>query len=274
MKITVIILGIIALTAGCCGQSNAKKQANVTNAEHTTLFENEEVNLVQNEVELKEYSASGLFLKGEIRLVDSSLNSIGRIEVDEITFVQILKKSSKMYNIEGCTEYCEKAYLLQVEYMGNNYIVFGQDVYKIDNTAKFSVISEKKENLTLFPIRNFKMGSSDETGSTWCSDYSLLILQNEKKKYYSLIKYSGSTLYGENLPYKYATLSHDNYSYEEIYKISLEKDILVVGIKVWYQEGGEIYNLKVNLSSDLLEAEISDEIRFEESELEKMKDIK
>ncbi len=230
--------------------------------------------LSENKIKFEKYVADGLFLKGEIRLFDGNLNSIGKLEIDKITLVQILEKSFTMYNIENSTENCAKAYFLKVEYLNKNYIVFGKDIYKINNDMKFNVQSENQEKLILFPITNFKMGASDEDGLTGCNDYSLLVLQNETKGQYSLMKYpENEDIHGKSAC-KYAVLFHDDGSNERIYKVSIKQDTLVIGIKAWYQEGGSIFNLKANLSADFPDTRISNRIRFDYDDLKKMDDFK
>jgi hypothetical protein len=119
------------------------------------------------------------------------------------------------------------------------------------------------------------MGASDEDGLTGCDDYSLLVLLNNKKKQYSLMKYpKNEDIHGEAAN-KFASLFHDDGSEEKIYKVTVKQDTLVIGIKAIYQEGGSVFNLKAKLSDELPETRISDRIRFEtDDELRKMDEIK
>ena len=288
MKKSIIIFSVIAFIAGGCGQAT-KKQNKVDDTEdeveivaafESGKLESEEsqveTDLTQDDVEFKKYIANGMFIKGKVRLLDINLNSIGKLAIDEITPVQILEKSTKIYNIEDNTEDCERAYLLKVRYRGNDYTVFGQDIYEINNNMKFSVVNEQDETLTLFPIKQLKIGASHDDGGwflTGCSDYSLLVLQNETKNQYSLMKYPENDNEIRN-PLKYAVLFSDEGVGEKIYKLSIRQDTLIVGIKALYQESGSVYNLKAKLSSDLPKTKISDRIDFEWKDIEKMNEIK
>lgn len=256
-----------------CGQ----KTNNVTNKSNT--IGNDSIdktsNLEKSNIEFKKYVADGMLLKGEIRIFDNGKQIKEKLEVNKITPVQILEKSTKMYNVEGKTDNCEKAFFLKVKYHDIDYTIFGQDVYEINNQQKFTTQNEKQEKLTLFPITNFEMGASDEDGLTGCDDYSLLVLLNEKENQYTLMKYpDNEDIHGETTN-KYASLFHDDGSEEKIYKLTVKQDTLIIGIKAIYQEGGSVFNLKAKLSGELPETSISGRIRFEtDEELKKMDEIK
>jgi len=271
MKTLLYISTLLLLLS--CGQKTNNSTAELKTIENDSIVTTS--NMTENKIEFKKYVAEGMFLKGKIRLFDNDLKIVGKLEIDKITLAKILEKSTKMYNVEGQTDNCEKAYFLKVKYLDNDYLLFGQDIYEINNSQKISTQNENKEKLTLFPITNFKMGASDEEGLTTCDDYSLLVLHNEKKKQYSLMKYpNNEDIHGESAN-KYASLFHDDGSEEKIYKLTLKQDTLVIGIKATYQEGGSVFNLKVKLSGELPETRISDRIRFEtDEELKKMDEIK
>jgi len=271
MKTLLYISTLILLIS--CGQKNSNSTSESKKNNKDSISKTS--NLTDSKIEFKKYVADGMFLKGKIRLFDNNLKIIGKLEIDKITLAQILEKSTKMYNVEGQTDNCEKAYFLKVKYLDNDYLLFGQDVYEINNKQKISTQNENREKLTLFPITNFKMGASDEEGLTTCDDYSLLVLLNENKNQYSLMKYpNNEDIHGE-ASNKYASLFHDDGSEEKIYKLTVKQDTLVIGIKATYQEGGSVFNLKVKLSGEPPETRISDRIRFEtDEELKKMDEIK
>lgn len=271
MKTLLYISTLLLLMS--CGQ-----KTNNSNTELMTIKNDSIVttsNLTESKIEFKKYVVDGMFLKGKIRIFDNEMKIKEKLEVDKITHVQILEKSTKMYNVEGNTDNCERAYFLKVKYQDKDYTVFGQDVYQINDKQKISTQNKNKEKLTLFPITNFKIGASDEEGLTTCDDYSLLVLLNEKKNQYSLMKYpNNEDIHGEAAN-KYASLFHDDSSEEKIYKLTVKQDTLVIGIKATYQEGGSVFNLKVKLSGELPDTKISDRIRFEtDEELKKMDEIK
>jgi hypothetical protein len=231
--------------------------------------------LTESKIEFKSYFVDGILLKGNLRIFDNDTHFKEKLEVDKITLVQILEKSTKMYNVEGTTDNCEKAFFLKVKYLGNYYTVFGQDVYEINKQQKFSTQTEKHDKLTLFPITNFEMGASDDDGLTGCDDYSLLVLFNEKENLYRLMKYpNNEDIHGKSTN-KFASLFHDDGSKEKIYKLTVIQDTLVIGIKAIYQEGGSVFNMKAILSGDFPETLLSDRVRFEtDEELKQMDKIK
>jgi len=270
MKALICISTLLLLMS--CGQ-----KSNISTAESKIIEEDslsEASNLPVSNIAFKQYVVDGIFLKGKVRLFNNDLKNIGELEIARITSVQILEKSAKMYNIQGETDNCEKANFLKVKYVDKDYFVFGQDVYEINSQQKFSIQNEKEEKLILFPITNFKMGASDEDGLTSCDDFSLLVLLNEKKNQYSLMKSPENEDIHDMAVSKYASLFHDDASEEKIYKVTVKRDTLIIGIKAIYQEGGSIFNLKAKLSGKLPETIISDRVRFEtEEELKKMDEI-
>jgi hypothetical protein len=257
-----------------CGHKNSNSSADSKKNDKDSIAKTS--NLTDSKIEFKKYIADGMFLKGKIRLFDNNLKITGKLEIDKITLVEILAKSTKMYNVEEQTDNCEKAYFLKVKYLGKEYIVFGQDVYEISNKQKFSTLDEKKEKLILFPVTNFEMGASDEKGLTACDEYSILVLHNKTKNHYSLIRFpENDDIHTGDFTPKYAVLFNDDMAGEKIYKFSMRQDTLVIGIKATYQEGGSVFNLKTKLSTDFPKSEVSDRIRFDtDEELKKMEEIK
>lgn len=271
MKALIYILTLLLLIS--CGQ----KTNNSTT--ESKIIKNDSIvkisNLTESKIEFKRYVVDGIVLKGDFRTFDNDKHIKEKLKVDQMAFVQILEKSTKMYNIEGKTDNCEKAFFLKVKYLDKEYTVFGQDVYEINKQQKFCTQNEKQEKLTLFPITNFEMGASDEDGLTGCDDYSLLVLQNEKENKYILMKYPNNEDVHGKATNKYASLFHDDGSEEKIYKLTVKQDTLVIGIKATYQEGGSVFNIKAKLSGDFPETSISDRVRFEtDEELKKMDKIK
>lgn len=267
VKIAVIVLSVVVIAAIGFWSMQPKKTVESPPVEAPEEPPIPLENYSENSL-FKEYIARGIFLKGEVPLLDSDINRIGKLEIDKITPVQILEKSSEMYYSPDSQIECERAYLLKVKYQDSDYIVFGRDIYKIDDTKIFSVVNKNEEKLVLFPIKNFKIGAFNDAGLTGCEDYSLLALQNETKNKYSLIKYPENA--DITPPPEYAFLASDDGANEEIYKVSIKQDILIIGIKAIYQEGGSVYNLVVELSGDSLKTKISNRIDFEEADAEKM----
>lgn len=212
------------------------------------------------EIELAAYPMDGLLLKGEIRTFDIYRNRVGTLEMSKITPVRILERTEEMYHVEGSTDGCQKAYFLKVRYDGTDHIVFGRDVYRVMSDETHKIATENGETLALLPMVNFDMEAVDEIGLTGCDDYSLLVLYNETKGTYSLMRHPEGETWGR---YEYAILSNNEGASEDIYSVSTAGDTLIVGIRVSYQEGGAFYNLKATLSDDFPRTEVSDFVSFE-----------
>ncbi|MFZ4413489.1 MAG: hypothetical protein ACOYOV_10435 [Bacteroidales bacterium] len=244
-----------------CSQNNTD-QTLKTNVSTTDTLVNNSID-IGGRIELSKYVNEGIFLKGEIRLFDNNQKIIGKLNISEIEPIQIIEKSIKMFNLGDTTDKCQKAYFLKIKYKNTEYFVFGDEVYEINKKQRFTTYNEKKEKLTLFPITNFKMGASDEEGLTQCDDYSILVLFNENKNHYLLIKYPENEERDKNPYLKYALLFHDDGAEDKIYKVTMIKDTLVIGIKTIGQEGGGAFNIKAKLTSDFPKSFITDEIRYE-----------
>jgi hypothetical protein len=257
-----------------CGQKNNNQTTKTTENEVDTLVDNSKVS--DNNIQLTKYVAEGLLLKGEISFFDNNQKRIGKLQITEIEPTQIIEKSTKMFDIDGSTDKCQKAFFLKIKFKNKDYVVFGQDVYEINKKEIFNTYNKNKEKLTLFPIANFDMGASDEEGLTECEEYSILVLFNKTKNHYSLIRFpENEDIHTGELNPKYAVLFDDDMAGEKINKVSMRQDTLVIGIKATYQEGGSVFNLKTKLSTDFPKSEVSDRIRFDtDEELKKMEEIK
>lgn len=264
---------LIAVLFISCGQKTKNSTIESEAIEIDTIFKTS--SLTENKIEFNKFVVDGIFLKGKIRLFDNNLKFKEYLEIDEIKPIQIFEKSTKMYNVGEDTENCNKAFFIKVKFQGKDLTVFGQDVYEIKNQNSFSTQNEKNEKLTLFPITNFKMGSEGEIGLTGCDDYSLLVLLNENKNDYTLMQYPDKEDLRKTNEYKYAIIHHDDLCQDKIYKLSIQHDTLIVGIKSIYQIGGSIFNLKVKLSGELPKTTITDRIRYDTDEdLKKMDEVK
>ena len=264
---------LIILIIISCKQNNNDQTLNTTQSKTDSLTDNSDVTL--SSIDFETYVADGMFLKGDVKLFDNNQNLIGKLVITDIEPTQIIEKSIKMYNLGDTDDECQKAYFLKIKYKSTDYIVFGDQVYEINKKQRFNTYNEKREKLTLFPITNFKIGVSDEEGFTGCDDFSILVLFNEKTNQYFLIKYPENDDLRSNSEYKYAMLFHDDGSEDKVYKISMIKDTLVIGIKSIYQEGGGAFNIKAKLSANFPESKITDRIRYElDEDLYKLDKIK
>lgn len=248
-----------------CGKETKKKNLppNLkTKTETSKTLEN--IN-EREKVEFVKHKTYGIILNQNNRLFDKNLREIGSIYSLGFEKVQILEITKNMYNLENSPDNCKKAYFVKIKYDGKDCIIFGKEIFEINNEQIFCFQNAKGDEFTIFPVTNFEMGASDDDGLTDCDDYSVLIISNEKENTFYPIKGNAS---------KNAELLHDDSANEKIYKVSVEKDTIIIGIKALYQEGGSAYNLKTMFKNNFSKFIISDKKTFEENELEILKQIK
>ncbi len=215
----------------------------------------------------EKYSKEGIVLNGQLQVFDEKLNKIDKLEVNEISKIEILEKTTSIYNIDHSRDYCLKSNFVKIKYKEKNYILFGRDVYKIDESDQFDFKDNSNEKFSIFSVANFEMGASDEDGLTDCDDYSLLVVLNQNTNKYSTIKNPEIQEYYPSQ--KFATLAHDDGSLENIYNVKVAYDSLIVGIKISYQEGYGSYFLKTSFKDNFSKSYITDRKRFEEESVYK-----
>jgi hypothetical protein len=210
----------------------------------------------------EKYLKEGIVLKGELQLFDENLNKTEKLEVKEISRIEILEKSTTLYNIDKSNDYCLKSNFIKIKYKENSYIIFGKDVYEIDPEGKFDFINND-EKFSVFSISNFEMGAyGGEDGSTGCDDFSLLMILNKNNQIYYTLAIPENQEYKSNT--KFANLIHDDGSMEDIYNAKVLNDSLIMGIKISYQEGYGSYFLKTSFKDNFTKSKISDQKRFDD----------
>jgi hypothetical protein len=225
----------------------------------SAAIENKEI---ENKISFEKYEKDGILLKGEIRLFDEKLNQTGKLIIEETSKIQILEKSTEMYNINKSDSNCLKSYFLKIKYKNQNYFLFGEQVYEADEQGKFDFVNSKNEKYSVFSITNFQMGASDDEGLTGCDDFSILLVLNQSSnKYFTITAPKGNENHSNQ---KIATLVHDDGSSEEIYRAKVTNDTLTLGIKIGYQEGYGSYFLKTNIQDSFSQSAIIDRVRFDD----------
>ncbi|MTH15725.1 hypothetical protein [Flavobacterium sp. LC2016-01] len=242
-----------------------KKESQVKNSlpVKTDLSLNSENEDKTNALILKKYQKEGILLNGQIKFYDDKLNQTGSLEIDIITKVQILEKSTEQYNIEKSTDYCFKSNFIKIKYKDNDYLVFGQDIYEINQNDKHDVFFN--DNLTILTIRNFEMGASDEEGLTDCDDYDYLLVFNKQTNQYSTIGIPENQKEVRNQ--KFASLTHDDGSSEEIYSCKTINDTLILGIKISYQDGYGSCFLKTSIKEKFIKSIITNKNQFDDDDI-------
>ncbi|KFF04263.1 hypothetical protein [Flavobacterium reichenbachii] len=216
----------------------------------------------EHKISFKKYEKDGILLKGEISLFDEKLNQTGKLTVEETSKIQILEKSTEMYNINKSEDNCLKSNFLKIKYKNQDYLLFGDQVYEGDEQGKFDFVNSKNEKYSIFSIKNFQMGASDDVGLTGCDDFSILLVLNQNSnKFFTITAPKENGNYSNQ---KIATLIHDDGSGEEIYRAQVSNDTLTLGIKIGYQEGYGSYFLKTNIQDNFSQSVVIDRVRFED----------
>jgi hypothetical protein len=257
-KTLLLLLPLFIMSCGSKTESNSDKTSEVKTDISNNLEEKKEV----SKTIFEKYSKEGILLIGNINLFNENLKQIGKLKIDENSKVQILEKTVELFNIEKSKEYCLKSNFLKINYKGNDYIVFGREVYEINKIEKLDFQNEKNDAFSIFSITSFEMGASDEDGLTGCDDFSYLIILEKKSKKYSTIMAPKEQ--EKILNEKFANLLHDDGSEEKIYSAKVIKDSLILGIKISYQEGYGSYNLKSSFKNNFRNSIISNQNRFDE----------
>lgn len=255
-----IFILLLILSCGNKSENKTEKESEIK----TDTLSNSTNEKEETKITFEKYTKDGILLNGEITLFDDKLNKIGKIEIKEISKVQILEKSTNIYNIESSKDYCLKSNFIKINYKSKNYTIFGREIYEINDKEKFDFQNEKKENFTIFPITNFEMGGSDDDGLTSCDDFSYLVVYNKTNNKYSTISSPKNQENHSNE--KFANLLHDDGSEEKIYHVKMVKDSLILGIKVSYQEEYGSFYLRTSFKDNFKNSIITNKNRFEEVE--------
>nr|WP_315153826.1 hypothetical protein [uncultured Flavobacterium sp.] len=248
-----------------CGKETKKENSTPNLKTKTETSKTIKNSNEREKVEFVKHQTYGIILNQNNRLFDENLKEIGSIYSLGFEKVQILEITKKMYNLENSSDNCEKAYFVKIKYNGKDCIIFGKEIFEINNKQLFRFQNTKGDEFSIFPVTNFEMGASNDDELTGCDDYSVLIIANEKENTFHPIKLNAN---------KNAELLHDNSAEEQIYKVSIEKDTLIVGIKTFYQEGGSIFNLETTFKNNFTKSIFKDKKTFEEDDIEKLKQIK
>lgn len=248
----------------------------IKSKELTVIGNDEYVSDIDTTNLFREYVTDGIFLKGDVRVYNNKLKKIGALSIPFIEPVKILSKTTLMYNVENSTDICDKACFVKVRYQNQEYIVFGKDIYEINNNEKHVAINEKQQKIVLLSITNFEMGASNEEGLTGCDDFSILMIHNNTTNKYLMVQFpENDSIRTGNFNPKQAVLFHDDGSDDKIYKLSIIEDTLIIGIKSIYQEGGASFNLKTLYGKDFSKSKITDKVVYEtDNELQKMEELK
>jgi hypothetical protein len=247
--------------------NNKKESEKVKTPEIKTDLTNSENQNQEAKSIFKKYSKDGILLTGRLPVFDEKFHKIKEIEIKEISKIKILEKSTSIYNIDNSNDYCLKSNFMKVEYKDKNYILFGRDVYEIDESEIFD-FTNNDEKLSLFSVANFEMGAyGGEDGSTGCDDFSLLMILNKNNQKYFTLAIPENQEYKSNT--KFANLIHDDGSMENVYHATVLNDSLIMGIKISYQEGYGSYFLRTSFKDNFSKSKITDQKRFEEESVYK-----
>ncbi len=194
-----------------------------------------------------ETNGKGVILDGEHYMYDTALNVIGKIEVDRIRNVRILnatrferpeRKEVTIYNY--WEEHCKWANFVTIDYGGDEYIVFGENVLQITESDTYAF---NNETINLIHATSFltKTGTPTQELSGCAAGYNVLIKSNEG---YSFVKDAAST--EEDSDEVYTLFFEENeYGSDAIYDEIVKNDTLYAQVSQSFQEGVGAYKLKI-----------------------------
>lgn len=222
----------------------------------------------------KNHKGFGIVINKTIPVFDDNLTETGKLTFDRLEKVQLTAVTKAMYNLKGSSEYCDKANFVKILHKGRPYTVFGKDVYEIDAQQTFPFQNPQGETFAVFSAAHFEMGASDEDGLTDCDEYSILVVENKNANTYILIGYPANENIHNRHDLKKAVLFNDDGSSEEIYSVTATRDTVSIGIKATYQEGGSACKLNTAFKDNFSKSVISGFQRYEEDELDRLKELK
>lgn len=257
MKKIFSLLILFAFLTNCDKKTNENNQAIDNSSDSLNIHKNEGTAL---NLKFVNHSKNGILLSGTYKNYDVNGNEIGTFSTKDIVPIKILQKSEKQYNLDKETAICLKANFLKIGIKDTEYIFFGTDVFEQNEKAKIDFLNDDKEKFMLLPIKNFKMGASDDEGLTGCEEFSHMLIFDVKNNKYATI---GSSNTSEN---KLAKLLSDDSQYDEVYSVKHEKDSLTIGVKTQYQEGYSSYFLRTSSKDNFLNSKISNKKNFDDEE--------
>ena len=272
-KIIIYTFNIILFLFILSCNDTKKHENNIKNEINDTINKSL-TNILIKDVEFIPFKSQGIFLAGEVRIFDISFKGIKKININEITPVEIIEKSKKMYFLNTDSNYCLKANFVKVKYNNTELIVSGLDIYELNKKQKYPFQIGINNKYVLYVVSNFKMGVTDEDGVTECDENKILVLNRLKDNYFSLIENTYNENVHKDKSSKYFVLNNDEICGEEVYKVSVQNDIIIIGIKAICQEGGFAFNLKVTYDEKLSKANISDYKYYKENEIKNLENLK
>jgi hypothetical protein len=211
----------------------------------------------------EEHPAFGIIMTENCIVYDENGNESAHLNVKSFKKVQILGKTTEMYNVNHGDDKCAKANFVKVKYNDKVIVLFGKDVFEIDDKSRFPFSDAVGNKFSVFQVNDFVMGARDEDGLTDCGEYSILLVYNEQDDSYSTIGYPSNEVVHNQFDLGKAVLFNDDMAAEKIKNVSVRNDSLIIGIKAVYQEPGSIFNLKSSIKDNFKRSVITDKINYD-----------
>lgn len=186
-------------------------------------------------VVFEEKNKKGIILKGSHLTYNKSLNTTGRIKVEEISNVEILSETENKRPQNNKDEYCKWSNYVKIKYNGEQIIVFGNKLLSISSTTE---IEWKNSVINLVEAQDYTVGAADYDGLTFCDDYSYVFIEQEGA-------YSYINNRNDKKDLGKVVFVHDDGMSEEISSFNVKNDTIVFDIKQGFQEGSGSYKLNV-----------------------------
>jgi hypothetical protein len=220
---------------------------------HETQTAQEEVVASRNlTLEFKDYEKDGIILPEGGYTYTSNGDALAEIKFPEVTAVKIRGKSLQWHSLDGTDDQCSKSNFLTVQRGETTSILFGHDVYEINDSQKFPFEDDAGNKYEILLARNFDTGADDENGLTGCTEISYLVVRRLADGRLSLIE---SPLVDSNSAY--FAFTNSSGAGESINQVSFQNDSVAVDVRVSYQEGSASYRLLIAMDGKLSKAMIT-----------------
>ncbi|WP_417351638.1 hypothetical protein [Flavobacterium alkalisoli] len=244
-----ILLLLFSLLLVNCKE--AKEEDLMTVGENTIAAESKETNGKEKEmvnvpkyIQPLQHNNKVLILKGELDIYNKNLKETGKAAGLYGLIVSTDSISKNRYDLTGDNDYCKLHNFVKVSHPHVKGWVYGKNVYEYD-MSRDTAFTVNDIQFKIIPTKNFNVGVSDDEGLTFCGSGSPMVLYNSKFEKEEFIPIENKNEYYNS---DYITYdSHDGWM-DEIAKVSLKDDILLLDIFREYQEGSANIIFEIYLS--------------------------
>jgi hypothetical protein len=191
-----------------------------------------------------DHNKEGLILPGEYKKYSDKIEVIGRFSISKIEKLRIIQISESKHPQTTHADYCDWANYVKVIYRNDTLVLFGRNVLEI--TSNYDKLNLKSHKVELLIAEDFLMKTSDTDGLTGCDEYKNLIIKSDEDSF-SFIEQPARE---NKSPYVHAVLYNNEGLGEEIKKVKINNDTIILSINEIYQDGTGTYKLNIYFDKD------------------------